>query len=355
MKRSWIIIGLVIALAGLAFWLHNKSSRETINNPFLVSDTSKVTKLFLADKNNNTILISRNSSRGWRINDSLMPIKENIDLVLSTLSNIQIKYPVSKSASNTAIKRLATKHVKVEVYGEKALVEIFGVPLFEKERLLNVFYVGGPTTDNLGTIMKAEQEDQLYVTYLAGFKGYLTERFSPMVADWQSHLIFTYQVSDLESVRLDFPMNITESYEIINKHNRTFTLTRLYDNTSLPIFDTLRVMESLAAFNRINYEALLDGMEKDVIDSLLSSKPLRVLTLKTTNGKQHILKMYRRANKDGLLDYEGNEFEYDVDRVYGFLDNNTTPVSLQYFVIDNISRPLSYFLERLQENDSVQK
>ena len=237
MKRNiWIILFLVIIVGALAFWFSVKSSRSTLNNHFVVYDTAAVCKIFMADKNNNTILLDRTEERGWRINDSLFPIKENVNLILETLYNIQIKYPVSKSAEATAIKRLATTHVKVEVYAKKALIELFGQAFFTRERLTNVFYVGGPTTDNLGTIMKSEEDDQVYVTYIPGFRGYLSERFSPKIADWRSHLIFSYLVSEIESVRVDFPNQMHESYEIINNHNRTFSLNNIYDNVQIPVF-----------------------------------------------------------------------------------------------------------------------
>ncbi|MBN2745288.1 MAG: hypothetical protein JXR34_01045 [Bacteroidales bacterium] len=347
-KKHFIGLVVVLSLTIASIFLLTNNKRSSITHKFNILDTSIVTKIFLADKNNNMLELSRTDTRGWRINNEMMPIKENVDLLLETLNNTQIKYPVSKSARNSTIARLATNHVKVEVYGKKPLFTILGKGVFTKERQLLVFYVGGPTADNQGTIMKLEKDDDIFITYLPGLRGYLTERYSPQIADWKSHQVFSYLIGDIKKVRVDFPQDILQSYEIINNGNRTFSLTQLQNNRNLDYFDTIRVLESLAAFNSVNYEAMLDEMPKQKTDSLLSSIPLRVISIETFKGEQRQLKLYRRANVGNLLDFNGELFPYDVDRLYGFIDTNHTPVALQYFVIDNITRPLSYFVETNQ-------
>lgn len=351
-KRLFIFSFLLI-IVGAALWFTVTKSNTTLDNRFIINDTSTVTKIFLADKNNNTLTIGRTNSNGWIINDSIPPIKQNVELLLKTISSTQIKYPVSTSAKNTAIKRLATNHVKVEVYGMSPLFEVFGIKFFTKERIQTIFYVGGPTTDNKGTIMKAEDDDQIYVTYIPGFNGYLTERFSPKIADWKSHSIFSIMIGDIKSVRVDFPQNPMQSYEIINNQNRTFNLVRLYDNTKIENYDTIRVLEFLSAFNSINYDALLDDISEQKHDSILSSLPIRVLSLVTLNGEKRRINMYRRVNSEGYLDYSGKAFDYDMDRLYGEIDGKPILVALQYFVIDQVTRPLSYFLERFQDTQKV--
>lgn len=348
--KNIIIISAIILIAIIAIWISVTNKRSTVSNHFVVSDTTLVNKIFLADKNNNTVTLSRTNNSGWRLNDSLLPIQDNVELILKTLINTQIKYPVSINANNTAIKRLATNHVKVEVYGTTPLFELFGMPFFKKERKMAVFFVGGSTTDNLGTIMKAEDEDQIYVTYIPGFNGYLTERFSPKVADWKSHQIYAYMIGDLKKIRVDFPEKPIESYEITNNENRTFTLTRLFDDQIIAQFDTLKVLESLSAFSNVNFEALLDDMSSHKIDSLKKQLPIRVLTVQTISGEKHSLIMYQKPNIDHLLDFNGLPFPFDMDRLYGFIDDYPIPVSLQYFVIDNITRPLSYFINQTPEN-----
>jgi len=258
---------------------------------------------------------------------------------------IQIKYPVSKASYNTSVKRLATNSVKVEIYLKKPLIDILGLKLFVKERLDKVYYVGGPTTDNKGTLMKSGDDDKIYVTNIPGFNGYLTERYSTKIADWQDHTVFSLIISDIKSVSVDFPQNPSESYSIINNGNRTFTIKLPQaNNKEVEKYDTLRVLQMLSAFSSINYEALLDNMKPSTVDSLRNSIPFKTITVLTTSGNEMKLKMYHRPNFDGLLDVDGKPFPYDMDRMYGIIDDEPNPVTLQFFTVDNITRPLSYLI-----------
>jgi len=273
------------------------------------------------------------------------PIAENVDYLLKTLMKIQIKYPIAKVEKNTAIKRLATNSVKVEIYATKPLISIFGLNLFSKERIEKVYYVGGPTMDNMGTIMKAAKSDEIYVTYIPGFNGYLTERFSPKIADWQNHDIFGQMISDIKSVSVDFPMKPSESYKISNNNNRTFNLLRTQQGEQIvAAYDTLRVLETMAAFNSIKYEILLDNMPQSRIDSLKKSIPNKIVTLQLTDGKEIKLRMYLKQNTEKIEDINGKPFPFDVDRMYGLINEDKFFVSVQFFVVDKITRPLSYLI-----------
>ena len=45
------------------------------------------------------------------------------------------------------------------------------------------------------------------------------------------------------------------------------------------------------------------------------------------------------------LDYDGTEFDYDVDRMYGHL-NDELYTYVQYATFDKITLPKSYFIEK---------
>ncbi len=354
MRKRIIITLIAVAVAGFAVWLLKNRTYSTLKNEFVIPDTSVVTKIFLADMNNNTVTISRTKETGWILNNGKAPIVENVDLLLKTFLTIRIKNPVSKTSNNTAVKRLATNAIKVEIYTTEPAVNIFGLKLFTKERLKKIYYVGGPTQDNRGTIMKTGKGDKLYVTDIPGFNGYLTERFSPKIADWQNHIIFSEIVGNIKSVTVDLPETPNESYKIVNNQNRTFTILKAQDNYSeAGPYDTIRVLDLLSAFNSIKYESLLDDMPKSRLDSLKSSIPFKIVTLETFDGKTKTLKMYHRYNFDKITDTDGKPFPFDVDRMYGFAGDDTVPVTVQFFVTDNITRPLSYLLNAKQDTTAV--
>jgi hypothetical protein len=327
-------------------------SNSSIENYFSVIDTANIERIFMVDKENQQIDLQRKNGR-WVMNGDETPIQDNVQILLKTLLKIEVKRPVAKAAYDNELKRMAAKSVKVEVYQRVYRIDLFGLRLFPHIKRTKVFYVGGATQDFQGTFMKPEDEDDIYITYIPGFKGYLSERFTARRADWLSHKIYNYNIMDMSKVRVEFPRNIQESYEIINRGNRTFKLIKLPQNVEVNAFDTVRVLEELAAFSNINYELLLDSWTDERIDSLKKILPVRIVTVTDKLAKKHRLTMYYRPNVEQRMDIDGKLFDHDMDRMYAFIDDAHYPVSVQYFVIDNISRPLSYLINNAK--DSLQR
>lgn len=343
-SKNIIILALSIMAILYAINLLTEKNNTTFKNPFVVNDTASVQRIFMADKQNSSVDLKRDGNR-WVLNGNEKPIQENVQIILKTLLSIEIKNPIAKSAYNNAVTQLATNSVKVEIYQTKYRINFAGIKLFKHLEKTHVFYVGGPTANNMGTVMKADGEDNIYVTYIPGFRGYLTERFKAKRADWLSHEVFSYNIMDMNKVRVEFPRKAYESYEIINNGDRSFKLVQLINNKELAQFDTLRVLEELAAFTKINYEQLLDNMDDKALDSIQQTLPVRIVTVETKLGAKRKLSMYYRPNFDNKEDMNGKLFVHDVDRLYGFIDKNKEPVTVQYFVIDNISRPLSFLVK----------
>ncbi len=343
-SKNIIILALSIMAILYAINLLTEQNNSTIKNSFVVNDTSTVQRIFMVDKQNNSVDLKRDGNH-WILNNNEKPIEDNIHIILKTLLSIEIKNPIAKSAYNNGITQLATNSVKVEIYQSQYRINFAGIKLFKNIAKTHVFYVGGPTANNMGTMMKSEDEDEIYITYIPGFRGYLTERFKAKRADWLSHEIFSYNIMDMNKVSVEFPRKAFESYEIVNNGDRSFKVIQLINNQEVTQFDTLRVLEELAAFTRINYEQLLDNMTKKSVDSIQKTLPVRIVTVETKLGVKRQLKMYYRPNFDKREDMNGQVFKQDMDRLYAFIDDNKEPVTVQYFVIDNISRPLSFIVK----------
>ncbi len=352
--KNILILALAIMAILYAINLLTEKNNGSFENSFNIIDTASVERIFLVDKQNKQIDLQRKSGQ-WILNENELPIQENVQIILKTLLKIEIKRPVSKAAYNGALKTLAGKSVKVEIYQRVNRIDFWGIKLFPHLKKTRVFYVGGATRNYQGTFMKAEDDDEVYITYIPGFKGYLTERFTARRADWLSHKIFSYAIMDMAKVRVEFPRETNESYEIVNKGDRNFKLIQLQGNTEIPVYDTIHVLEELAAFTRINFEVLLDNMTDQKIDSIKSSYPVRIVTVTDKIGKEHKLTMYYRPNTEKKEDMNGKPFEHDMDRMYAITENQKYLVSVQFFVVDNISRPLSYFIkESVITTDSEQ-
>lgn len=352
MKRSNILIILIsVILIALAYFTISSQRKGTLDNDFLLSDTSNVEKMFLVNKQNEQVTLSRNNGV-WELPNGEEAIQENVNILLKTLMLIDIRQPVSKASFNTIVKQLATNSTKVEIYQRVYFIDFLGIKAFPRLKKTKVFYVGSPTRDYKGTIMKMEDSDDIYITYLAGFNGYLTERFSANYSDWVSHSVYKIPLRSIVKVRVEFGKSPEQSYEIRSIGNRKFDLIKLQDNSKITNYDTLRLLEELAAFRKINFEAMLDNMPKEKIDSLQNIIPLRTVSVTTIDQNTKSIRMYRRPNFDNKSDVTGKAFPFDMNRMYAFVDGIENTVTVQYFVVDNISRPLSFILGQQNTNHS---
>ncbi|HRZ77953.1 MAG TPA: hypothetical protein P5248_11335, partial [Bacteroidales bacterium] len=202
-NRTRILIVLLLALAA-AFLLLNRS-RGTLpdsESDFALRDTSAVTRFFLADRNGNSVDITRDGG-SWKMNGGQTVRREAVDQFLTTMLRLAVSSPVASSAHNSVVSRLASSGVKVEIYQTVYRIDLPGnLRLFPHEKLTRTFYVGDATQDNLGTFMMLEGAERPYITYIPGFRGFVSVRFSPRVSDWRDHTIFRTRLSDIASVEL---------------------------------------------------------------------------------------------------------------------------------------------------------
>jgi hypothetical protein len=345
-NRNLIIVVIILVIAALALLLSRRSGtlNERISN-FAVKDTATITKIFLADKNNQNILLKRQVDGTWALNDTYLAQKSSVNQLLETIYHLTPKYPVPQKAHDNVVSRLASRSVKVEVYQNVHRINLFDrIKLFEHEKLTKVFYVGGATADNVGTFMIMEGADIPFVVHILGFRGYLAPRFSTMEKDWRDHTVFKTKMADIQSVELEMPGEPENSFKV-EKEEGDLKLIRLQNNQEIESYDTLKLLNFLTSFSDIRYEALLEDIDPVRRDSIVSSQPFILLTLTDVEGNKTQIKTFHRPNDEGKFDEAGNFYVYDLDRAYALINDGRDFVLIQYFVFDKILRPLSFFIK----------
>ena len=342
-RTSVILIIILVIIAAFMLLKNKKGTFHNSSNSFAITDTSNVTKFFLADKNNNTVKVERSAEGKWLLNDKYEANPMMIEIMLRTFQEIEPKFSVSKGTRNTIIRSMAGKSVKVEIYQRVYFIDIFKIKLFAHEKKTRTYYVGDATMDNNGTFMLMEGSQEPYVVGIPGFRGFVATRYSSMEADWRSHSVFRFRVPDIKSVTIKLNDTPEKSYCITNQQNRIFTLTSLIDNKNVERFDTMKVVQFLSVFRNLNYERVLDEMLKTKRDSLLATTPTNEIILMDNKGTNHTLKMWKRKADIGQFDMEGNQAVWDLERMYGLIDNSEYMVSVQYFSFNDVLAPLPWF------------
>lgn len=331
MKKIWILAILVLLLAGLVtFFIVNKggSTLKKELRDFAIEDTSVVTKVFLADKNNHTIVLERKDGY-WALNEKYYARPDLINLLLKTLYRLNVKSPVSKGSFDNMVKNLSAKSTKVEVYCN--------------DKKTKVFYVGGATMDNQGTYMLLEGSSVPFIIDIPGFNGYLTTRFTTDLNDWRDKTAFHYKLSDISSISLQNPSAPSQSFIVKHNADKSFSLLTYDSQKALTGYDSSKVKEYMAYFKHLNFESYVTEITKERRDSILKSRPMLILTVTGVDGQKKGFRLYRRPNYGKLLDDNGKVFEFDTDRMYGYLENEKELVIAQYYVFDPVMKELNQF------------
>jgi len=345
-KNKFILISVVVlALVVVVLFLtRSETTFRRAESDFAFSDTSLVTKIFMSDKNNNSLKLNRMEPGKWTVNDKYPAQQQMIDMFLTTLNGLEVKEPVAKAAHNTVIRRMAVNSVKVEIYQLAFRVNIFGwIKIFPYEKLAKVYYVGDATPNNRGSYMLMENSTIPFVVYLPGLRGFVSPRYSPIEKYWRDFTVFKKSLTEIASVRMEFPSNQEDSYEVKNGGPGRLELISLGDNRQVSDFDTLKILTFLSGFRNLNFEALLNDMESVRKDSILNSPPFIIITVTDTNGTSKSIRVYHKGNSDGVTDTENNPLPYDPDRLYALVNDGNDFVLIQFFTFDKVLRPKFFF------------
>lgn len=349
MKKNRIALIVVIILLLAAAALMITSSYSTLRkevSDFSVDDTASVTRIFLADKNNNEVLLQRSADGSWLVDDKYPAQQAKVSFFLKTLADLEVRSPVPLAARNNVITRMAAIAKKIEIYQVKPRINLFNkIRLFPREKLTKTYYVGDVTQDNLGTFMLMEGAEEPFIVHIPGFRGFVSTRYSTVEADWRDFTVFKTPINKIKSVQVEFTEQPEQSYRFEVTDNQNISLYRLAGNQAVAPYDTIRALNFLTGFEDMRFESLLEHLiEKPFIDSVKSSTPRTIITLEDIDGEINKVKIFRKKSFAPLFTEDGARMEpVDLDRAYALVNDEEDFVLIQYFVFDRVTRTLDFF------------
>jgi len=334
MKKNRTTIIIVVSLALVSgYFLIFKSGFSTIgerDNDFSVKDTGSITKIFIANKNNQSVTLTRVSKGKWMVNNHYVVRPDCINTLLYTINMVTVKSIIDPHSWYTVIKNLSAVAIKVEIY--------------EGDDRVKVYYVGQETADELGTYMlmansKTEENyKQPYITYIPGFDGYLTSRFFIKEEDWRDRTIFQYFPYDLKTITMEYP-GADSSFRITIAGKNQFMLDNPRTNQRARSFDTIAVKQYLTYYQSVSWEVTAPLTK---MDSIIHSPPCAVIRVEDVQGKVTTLKLFHRLATEQQQEKYGINYTYDPDRLFALV-NDKDFVLVQFFVFGKILQPVSYF------------
>ena len=338
-----IITSLLIVVAAILLWNNRYlTSLKGEAYDFTVRDTASVTRMFFADKSGNQVLLTR-TDKGWTVNEKYDAQPVMVNNILYTLDKLRIKMPVSLASHDNVITSMAGTNTKVEIYQIVPRINLFNkVKLFPHEKLTKVFYIGDVTQDNTGTYVLKEGSEKAYIVHIHGFRGFISSRFSAKFTDWRDHKIFSYNINDIASMKLEFKNDPKNSFVINNTGDYLYEMKSLMDGSHID-FDTVRVLSLLTSFKDVRFEAFLSDISTERRDSIINSPYLERLTLVTKDGKESVVTTYTmKINASAFGLYE-EDWDEDPDHKYAYIENDKELVMIQDFAFGKLLNPAEYY------------
>ena len=281
---KYIIVVVLFFLIYYSYKTQNRSSSiRSDKKNFAVSDTSKIERIELSNRNLQMVSLQR-SDGCWILNDSLFANQSSINLILKTVKEMRVKNPVARSALKNVIERMGIQNTKVDI--------------FSNNKKIKTIYIGGETADQLGTFMMLEGAKEPYVVYIPGFNGYLSSRFHCRESDWRDKNIFrNFKKISYFNPSINGESGIKSNWSTTDrKYLKNIYCEKFLD---LKLFDDVTERKSFLIFKVID--------EKD-------------------NEEFIYLKRKKPPNKEK---YKMNK--YDMDRFYALYKNNLMLVQYKQF------------------------
>lgn len=338
MNRRILLLFLLIALGALAWWLSRTKGPSTLDRPlsdFMIPDTSKVDRIFIATPDGQTVDLRRGPA-GWRVlrgAEDYPARQHNVDLLLRAFLRIEVRSPVPKSAEANVLRVMGANARKVEIYtgGKKP----------EK-----IWIVGHGTKDHFGTYMLLEKpgvgrSSVPFIMGMSGFTGILQPRFHAELDEWRQSVVFDYpDIHQVAAMEVENPSVPGSAYRLEHLENGQ---VRLLDGQGAPLpFDTVLVKANLMLLRRMNYEYIDRNLRPSERDSLLGTTPNFLLRVIDRDGSTHRTSFWYKPYEGDLSAIDAPQQIHDKVRMHALVED-TLVVVVQRQLWDPLVQPAQLF------------
>jgi len=284
-----------------------------------VKDTGAVVRIVIAN-DDDTINLEKKDK--WLINNTFPVKQEALDYLFMVLNNLEIQYPVSQTHRNEIKGILINK-------GTRVLIKSRGWTGNRE------FYIFQDTLTNLGSIIMKSKAKKPYVVRspLTNIPVYMI--FNTAELFWRDNTIFDFFPTRVAAIEVIYPASPALGFSI-KKSGEKYVV---YNNNKAPLdcYNENNIKRYLSSFTNVCFEKYARHLTMEEMDSLKNSSPLVTISLSTLDHEKVKLDLYP------VIISTSNGKEEDLNRMYGFINNERKAVIVKFIDIALILRKISYF------------
>lgn len=344
MKR---LIGLVLLLVGLLavtwYLMKDSEDKNTIDDDrfrrFAIEDTSEVGTIFIATRDGNQALLTREGDGPWMYENKITGKRFRANqlsatVLLGTMSELRVRAPVSKNAIPTVVNRMGAHAKKVEIY--------------DRDReIMKTYYVGGPSTGNEGTHFMMEGANRPYILFVPRWTGVLDTRYIVQEENWRDKALFRVNPKKLKRVQITYNSASQRpfSFEVLRQDNGELSVKAVVPETSKQPANQLNIdnVEAyLSDFNEVLAERIL--YDKPLRDSVITRKPFCVVEYEEEGQTAQSFKLYAIFNPSADRGDGNPGYRSRIQRYYADIDEDHFYL-IQHLVIKRILWGYPFFFK----------
>lgn len=299
MKRLLLLGSVFLLLAILTFvYLRQQPAEEGsllgADRAFAVP-AADIQKIFLANRIDGSTTLLERKGEGWLYNATYKARPNAVENLLRAVTNIQMMYKPADAAVPHMLKDLATRAIKVEVYGSS-------------EEPLKVYYIGGSPADERGTHAILEGAEQPYVTHIPGWEGNLRFRYNLKGDDWRDRSIFSVREKEIERLSLEYPKQRQHSFRL-ERQGGGFSVQPFYplQEKAEGVASAARITAFLDGFAQLGAETFRN--DHPGRDSIRQQVPFCTIRLKKTNTQEQVIRLFPIFPDNVVYDTKLNQYE----------------------------------------------
>ena len=250
MNKTILYAVVFLGLAGLAAFVLMGRNSNTIggsNSDFKLQNPEEVSRIFIGDRDNNSVNLTKQSDGTWLVNDKYTARQGAIDLLFETATKIGVRDVVADAAVPTVYKEFQEKGIFARFYDKKG-------------KIVKAYQIGDKTGDGLGTNMMMEGAEQPFIVHIPIWEGHLTPRFMTNEKDWRDRAVFNIKPDDIESVSVEYQNQRLHSFSL-TRNGSEFSIEPFYNTTpkiNKPI-NQAAAQQYFTKFANIKAEAIKTG------------------------------------------------------------------------------------------------